>query len=245
MQEEYDQAELELECQEIPSTDSTEDTETKTTIPVKVELDVDVDTIEEEDEWARSDSEEASEEIVAESVTDKSIEFEEEQSEPEDSQESQESIIENLSQAAPVKVAFAEPDEPKTVGFSEAPTVVAFAEPSYWTTGTVKCPIFGPCARPRPQDFRDSAPAPAGNVAGFPTLFSMTYFRDGKIFWFTSGEIKNYRKTDKSDPYHDKAAEWNLLFQAFLFYDLSNHTKYGRSSFKDFLSWFADRCQNA
>jgi hypothetical protein len=219
LQEEYDQAELELECQEIPSTDSVEETETKTTISVKVELDVDVDTIEEEDEededdevanselvvaeqvvsnitsvtlltenqplqtelteisalqeseiltgekaeakseaidpselanepeasitaqdeinsqpqMEKQDSEEASEEIVAESVTDKSIEFEEEQSEPEDSQES---VIE--APAAPVKVAFAEPVEPKTVGFSEAPTVVAFAEPE---------PVFEPQVR--------------------------------------------------------------------------------------------------
>ena len=55
LQEEYDQAELELECQEIPSTDSIEETETKTTIPVKVELDVDVDTIEEEAEEEEDD----------------------------------------------------------------------------------------------------------------------------------------------------------------------------------------------
>ena len=202
MQEEYDQAELELECQAIPSTDNIEETERKTTVPVKVELDVDVDTIEEEEEeddvpnselvvaekvvsnitsvtllteneplteisalqeseiltvdkadakseaidpielanepeasitakdeiisqpqMEKQESEEASEEIVAESVTDKSIEFEEEQSEPEDSQESQESVIE--AQAAPVKVAF---EEPKTVGFSETPAVVAFVE---------------------------------------------------------------------------------------------------------------------
>mgnify|MGYP003334147659 CR=1 FL=1 len=205
MQEEYDQAELELECQAIPSSDNLEEIEKKTTVPVKVELDVDVDTIEEEEEeeinedvanselvvaeqvvsnitsvtllteneplteisalqeseiltvdkaetkseaidpielanepeasitaqdeiisqpqMEKQESEEASEEIVAESVTDKSIEFEEEQSEPEDSLESQESVIE--AQAAQVKVAF---EEPKTVGFSEAPAVVAFDE---------------------------------------------------------------------------------------------------------------------
>ncbi|CBY22008.1 unnamed protein product [Oikopleura dioica] len=82
------------------------------------------DEINSQPEMEKHDSEEASEEIVAESVTDKSFEFEEEQSEPEDSQES---VVE--ARAASVKVAFAEQDEPRTVGFSEAPTVVAFSEP--------------------------------------------------------------------------------------------------------------------
>ncbi|CAG5105483.1 Oidioi.mRNA.OKI2018_I69.chr1.g2167.t1.cds [Oikopleura dioica] len=212
-QEDEDQAELELECQEIPSSDNLEDPETtptKSAVPVQVQLDVDVDTIEEEDEedeepeselvaeeqvvsnqtsvhlltdsqneslkteltqidalqesepqatateeevkpeviepayevseapitarddfiqpqMEKQDSEEVSEEIVADSVTDKSIEFENEEEQSEDKSEETEDKSQETVVEAPFvtpKVAFSEPEIPKSVGFAEPEPVV-------------------------------------------------------------------------------------------------------------------------
>ena len=70
----------------------------------------------------KQDSEDVSEEIVAESVTDKSIEFENEEEESEDKSEETEDKSQDTVVEAPVvtpKVAFLEPEVPKSVGFAE------------------------------------------------------------------------------------------------------------------------------